>query len=334
MVKLQHNGKPINIMRTSLNKAEKKQSLIIKKGDISNKKEAKIINLAIHLEKLTAQLSDGLTRTDAEKWLITGLTTTDYKFIDLLISEGVKFTQFNDYDNYEKERLKKLFDDLSIFAPKNVTKAEKKKKPTGLNKDEVQLAVYARNRDAQGFLDQYYPKNGVCLSDSGYNNKGKKRSEITQLDISKKKLIGDLDLSDFVNLRRLACNSNQLTRLFLSQNKCSDNKLTELIIPEGHELKILEFKTENYNDFIGSLESLRNCTKLDHLNISDSYIEQGLEYLNPNIKYIKGHGWIVDFGVLELKKSIITPFLLQNEMERKIMTPTYQQQFVYNEFLL
>ncbi|CAI2176780.1 14953_t:CDS:2 [Funneliformis geosporum] len=180
--------------------------------DISYKKEAKIINLAIHLEKLTAQLSDGLTRTDAEKWLITGLTTTDYKFIDLLISEGVKFTQFNDYDNYEKERLKKLFDDLSVTNSVTCGNC------AGLNKDEVQLAVYARNRDAQGFLDQYYPKNGVCLSDSGYNNKGKKRSEITQLDISKKKLIGDLDLSDFVNLRRLACNSNQLTRLFLSQN--------------------------------------------------------------------------------------------------------------------
>jgi hypothetical protein len=40
-------------MRTSLNKETEKKPLTIKKG------ETKIINLAVHLEKLTAQLNDG-----------------------------------------------------------------------------------------------------------------------------------------------------------------------------------------------------------------------------------------------------------------------------------
>jgi hypothetical protein len=40
-------------MRTNLNKEIKKQPIIL-----SIKTEAKIINLAVHLEKLTAQLND------------------------------------------------------------------------------------------------------------------------------------------------------------------------------------------------------------------------------------------------------------------------------------
>jgi hypothetical protein len=46
-------------MRTSLNKTEKKQPVIIKRGKISSQNEVKILNLAVHLEKLTAQLNDG-----------------------------------------------------------------------------------------------------------------------------------------------------------------------------------------------------------------------------------------------------------------------------------
>lgn len=41
-------------MRTSLNKGEKNQPIIL-----PIKTEAKIVNLAVHLEKLTAQLNDG-----------------------------------------------------------------------------------------------------------------------------------------------------------------------------------------------------------------------------------------------------------------------------------
>jgi hypothetical protein len=46
-------------MRTNLNKEIKKQQVIIKRGEVFSQTEPKIINLAIHLEKLTAQLSDG-----------------------------------------------------------------------------------------------------------------------------------------------------------------------------------------------------------------------------------------------------------------------------------
>ena len=46
-------------MRTSLNKETKKQPTTTKEREISSQKELKILNLAVHLEKLTAELSDG-----------------------------------------------------------------------------------------------------------------------------------------------------------------------------------------------------------------------------------------------------------------------------------
>jgi hypothetical protein len=46
-------------MRTSLNKEVKKQPVITKERKIPSQNGVKILNLAVHLEKLTAELSDG-----------------------------------------------------------------------------------------------------------------------------------------------------------------------------------------------------------------------------------------------------------------------------------
>ncbi|CAI2169542.1 6729_t:CDS:2 [Funneliformis geosporum] len=45
-------------MRVNLNKETKKQPITTKEREISSQNEVKILNLAVHLEKLTAQLSD------------------------------------------------------------------------------------------------------------------------------------------------------------------------------------------------------------------------------------------------------------------------------------
>ena len=55
---------------------------------------------------------------------------------------------------------------------------------------------------AQIWLDNKYPI--------------QERNQITKLDISEKKLEGDLKLENFVNLKELDCGSNQLTGLDLS----------------------------------------------------------------------------------------------------------------------
>lgn len=108
--------------------------------------------------------------------------------------------------------------------------------------------------NAQEWLDKNYPKNGVCRRETndekwdgkkyskGWNNQGKTRAEITKLDIWNKNLEGNLDLSDFVNLKELDCSENKLTSLDVSNCPqlwkivCFNNQLTNLIINGGANL--------------------------------------------------------------------------------------------------
>lgn len=59
--------------------------------------------------------------------------------------------------------------------------------------------------NAQEYLDQNYPK--------------EQRNKITNLDIKTKDLEGDLDLSDFINLKKLNCSVNKLKSINLSNNR-------------------------------------------------------------------------------------------------------------------
>jgi hypothetical protein len=51
-------------------------------------------------------------------------------------------------------------------------------------------------------LEENYPKEGTCLL-RNYHDYGKRRGEVTELDISGQKLTGHLDLIDFGQLKRL-----------------------------------------------------------------------------------------------------------------------------------
>jgi Leucine-rich repeat (LRR) protein len=73
-------------------------------------------------------------------------------------------------------------------------------------------------------LDENYPLNGTCQRKDDKENCGKKRSEVTKLDISNNNLIGELTLTGFTNLTKINCYDNKLTKLDLSN--CS--KLTKL----------------------------------------------------------------------------------------------------------
>lgn len=155
---------------------------------------------------------------------------------------------------------------------------------------------------AQEYLDCFYPRDGTCkLKNESHsvNNFGKKRNEITKLYISYRELQGTLKLDDFVNLKELWFYHNQLTSLDLNQNSklevldIKDNNFFEQDLSFlGHlvNLKMLWIGNETdqervdrgiYNRFCGSLEPLKNLTKLEQVYINDTDLDSGLEYL-PN----------------------------------------------------
>jgi hypothetical protein len=145
------------------------------------------------------------------------------------------------------------------------------------------------------------------------------RGKISGLEINDKNLEGHLDLSDFVNLKKLNCSENKLTSINLSNNKkiefidCSDNLLTDIdlshqnpenlqgIIIQNNNLSLRNLsifsrfvKLENlfignddeekleqdiYSRFHGSLEYLKRLKRLVRLDINGTDIDSGLEHL-------------------------------------------------------
>lgn len=136
-------------------------------------------------------------------------------------------------------------------------------------------------------------------------------------------LEGFLSLEGFVRLEEFICSQNQLRKLSVQDCSdlktlyCCDNLLTDLNLSQNSKLEVLSISDNNfseqdltflshlvglkhlslenrnkekiqrgiYNRFVGSLESLKNMTKLKHLNISDTDIDSGLEYLPDSVEH-------------------------------------------------
>nr|CAG8454412.1 11750_t:CDS:2 [Entrophospora candida] len=129
-----------------------------------------------------------------------------------------------------------------------------------------------------------------------------------------KDLEGYLNLTGFVNLKNLDCSNNQLTSLNvvdclqLESIQCDSNKLTSLNLSGLNQLKVVSC-SDNYltnfdyfssdlnfdnlialnirnNNLAGqdlSLEPLKNALKLEILDISNTDIDSGLEYLPKSL---------------------------------------------------
>jgi len=163
--------------------------------------------------------------------------------------------------------------------------------------------------NAQEWLDNHYPKI--------------KRNKIKGLHIREKGLEGSLDLSDFTNLEMLDCSHNKITSLNLTgleklvKLECNYNLLGDFnyFLLNFSELNSLEINDNNlrkqdlsvfsqfinlktlwignngkekiqngfYNRFYGSLEHLKNLTKLKNLHISNTDINNGVEFLPDGI---------------------------------------------------
>lgn len=135
----------------------------------------------------------------------------------------------------------------------------------------------------------------------------------------------ELILINIPTLKELDCFFNQLSELNirelsnLKQLNCGKNKLTKIDLPENNQLEMLNISNNNFpeqdlfflghltnlkqlliggwdeegrikegifNRFIGSLKPLQNFNKLEILEISNTDIEEGIEYLPVTIKTI------------------------------------------------
>jgi len=200
---------------------------------------------------------------------------------------------------------------LKVFiSPQvNETKLTFKNKPEG-------TWIILENRDAQKNIDYNYPTleekrmvTGLCTN------------RLFSNPTNSSALKGSLDLSDFVNLTHLELIFNELTFLNLyncsrlESIHCSNNQLSNIVLPkdvsnlrelslisnnfrqdlsflqEAVNLEILDlgndfsakFSQGIYNKFTGSLEPLKKMEKLWKLDINDTDISHGLEYLPKSI---------------------------------------------------
>jgi hypothetical protein len=142
---------------------------------------------------------------------------------------------------------------------------------------------------AQEYLDEKYPKNGVCKRDSDKKNKNKnRREEIIELDLNKlgrsgnKKLEGYLKLEGFINLEILKCSSHQLTSLDVSEClklkklDCDSNRINSLNVKNLTELEEINC----YNNKISEFD-LTDNTELKKIYCHQNLLEKiiGLEKL-------------------------------------------------------
>ncbi|RHZ36532.1 leucine-rich repeat domain-containing protein [endosymbiont GvMRE of Glomus versiforme] len=124
------------------------------------------------------------------------------------------------------------------------------------------------------------------------------------------KNIRELILHNLPNLKKLDCHYNKLTTLEMNNCdnlegiNCSGNQLTEIKLPSGEKLEELNLCYNNFNQDLsflshlvnlkkldlnnnplyGSLEPLQLMNKLRWLDISNTDIDSGLEYLPNSLK--------------------------------------------------
>ncbi|RIB26929.1 hypothetical protein C2G38_2029794 [Gigaspora rosea] len=179
------------------------------------------------------------------------------------------------------------------------------------------------NINAQDYIDQKYSKYEKCDRNADLENKGRRREEIINLDISlrkiggsvsifgnsaPKKLFGTLKLEGFTNLRTLKICSHQLTGLDVSAYinledlDCHDNALTYLNIKGCSNLKRMNCFNKPglneaniiHNNRVGKLvKNLRSEPKQDssqkvkqerNVNVKQERNTNGKQERNTNVK--------------------------------------------------
>ncbi|WNE41204.1 MAG: hypothetical protein mread185_000661 [Mycoplasmataceae bacterium] len=255
---------------------------------------------------------EGFSFLEANEWIESGLEVDEFyrakwwkeesfspksskRWIELLGSDGYKFAKkwekygftANDFDEWEKIGLKKNDYKLSNWIFNNKLLSPEKIGEKNLESLREEFS------QVKNYLDWKYPK--------------PERKNIKKLDISKKNLKGTLKLEDFINLEELDCSNNLLSDLDLDD--LDSKKITELDLRDNDlDRRNLDFlskftnlkklwlgnseskqERETYNRFYGSLKPLEKLTNLKILDIRETDIDRGIEYLSESLDYFFYH---------------------------------------------
>ena len=222
-----------------------------------------------------------LTREDAKEWIKVGFSPRDYLAV---IAWGIKGYAaiiayrwiklgFKPSESWFVYYIEGKGYHLGNTDPEKVRK-------------EFEDWFKKREEDAQTYVDEEYP-----LS---------KRGKITKLDISKKYLAGSLHLERFGNLTIFDCSINNLTSLklipFLNPAKLkwlsigdndfpsSDNDLGTFSVFINLEGLNIGSPYQTRVRWIGSLQPLQPLTKLKYLDIKNTELTGGLEFLSDSLE--------------------------------------------------
>ena len=139
----------------------------------------------------------------------------------------------------------------------------------------------------QEYLDQEYPLNGVCQGNFDKQNQGKRREEITELDISSKNLVNsEWSLNGFTSLKKLNCSSNSILGIPFADISSSTEEidfsnnlgLTSWVAPHffSSQLKKLSFSN---NSNIRDIDALM-VPQLTHFDVSKNNLLTRLNLRN------------------------------------------------------
>jgi len=257
---------------------------------------------------------NGLTYQDAKEWITVEFEPENYKQVN-------QWKSYN-FVPWQVKVWREAGLKISDYEFATYLRGEGHRPNPDLNLEQLREGFNVwlkKNKSAQEYLDTVYPQ--------------EQRKGITNLNVSKKKLTGSLDLRDFVSLEKLNCSWNQLSDLNLSDCnqlkylECHNNYLQDLKLPSRAEkLTTLDVSNNNlserdlsmfshlvnlesleagnkvimdqseqvkieqgtYNRFHGSLEPLKNLSKLEFLAIDNTDINSGVEHLPSGLSGGKG----------------------------------------------
>jgi hypothetical protein len=250
---------------------------------------------------------EGLTYSEAERWVKVGLKPEEYPYI-----RGWKETGISDQEAQEWIEAGFKFSshvECVLWIENNFTFYQAKSwmdiglKPHSNDGEGGEFVAYLRGKD-------YKPSSNLNLKQlreefNVWKRKTKpaqeyiqehldifhpheQRNTIKKIKISGRGLSGSLDLNSFTNLEELECSDNELTKLVISnctklrKVDCSNNKIHQDLSFLGKLVGLKELGLGN-NLFYGSLEALKDMSELECLVISDTDIDSGLEYLPESV---------------------------------------------------